>query len=331
MAVYTDVTREQAAALVSRLGLGELLDLQGCSGGIENTNYFVWARQDDLVHAYVLTLFERLTHEQLPFYLQFTQHLAQAGVRAPMPHGHANAELVLELQGKPAAVLDCLPGSSIIAPTAEHCAEVAQELARLHLAGRSFEPRQPNPRGLAWCQTTAQTIAPFVSPSQRALIEQELAHQANLSARGHYAALPSGVIHADLFRDNVLFVHDSESPRLSGLLDFYFAGADCWAYDLAICLNDWCIDHETLTEKAPLAHVFISSYNRIRPLQEAELRLMPDLLRAAALRFWISRLWDYHLPRPASMLKPHDPVQFEDIVRLRASGATRLEPLAVCS
>jgi homoserine kinase type II len=321
LAVFTEVPEHEAGELVRRLGLGELRELRGIHGGIENTNYFLVTEKDGQGHDYVLTLFERLSFQQLPFYLYLMKHLAQRGIPVPEPHaspssvdsGHPDGELLHMLCGKPAAVVDKLRGHSELAPAPAHCAAVGEMLARMHLAARSYARDQPNLRGLAWWNETVPVVLPHVDAAQAALLKSELAFQNHVAAGSAYAALPRGAIHADLFRDNVMF----EDGRLTGFFDFYFAGVDTWLFDLAVCLNDWCVDLATGAHNAQLAATFIDAYARVRPLAAAERQLMPAMLRAAALRFWISRLWDFHLPREAAMLKPHDPSHFERVLRER--------------
>ncbi len=321
MAVFTEVSEAQAGDLVRKLGLGELRELRGIHGGIENTNYFLTTELDGARHEYVLTLFERLTAEQLPFYLHLMKHLAQRGIPVPEPHGlpgstssaHPDGQLLHQLCGKPAAVVDKLRGHSVLDPQPSHCAAVGTMLARMHLAGRDYPKSQPNLRGLAWWNETAPLVLPHLAEPQAALLRSELAFQNHVAAGSTYAALPRGAVHADLFRDNVMF----EDNRLTGFFDFYFAGTDTWLFDLAVCLNDWCVDLPTGAHDARRATAFMDAYAAVRPLAGAERRLLPAMLRAGALRFWISRLWDFHLPREAALLKPHDPTHFERVLRQR--------------
>jgi homoserine kinase type II len=318
MAVFTEVSFDEAAALVSRLGIGELTALTGITSGIENTNYFA----DTTQGRYVLTLFERLTFEQLPFYLQLMKHLAQRGIPVPDPHADAVGAILHTLKGKPAAIVDRLNGRHHLAPDTAHCESVGAMLARMHLAGADFALHQPNLRGLPWWEETVPVVAPHLTRPQRELIEAELSFQQHVAASGQYAGLPRGPIHADLFRDNVMFDGDA----LTGFFDFYFAGVDCLLFDIAVCLNDWCIDIESgrLIEERALA--FTGAYHAVRPLTGGELRLMPALLRAGALRFWISRLWDFHLPRDATMLQAHDPTHFERVLRCRVDTPWHFTP-----
>ncbi|MFT7774677.1 homoserine kinase [Roseateles sp.] len=332
MAVFTEVSPAQAQALLDHLHLGQLASLRGIGAGIENTNYFVDCTQaDGHLHRYVLTLFERLTAEQLPFYLRLMQHLAQCGVPVPEPHADAGGEILFEVAGKPAAIVDRLHGGHQLAPDAFHCQQVGATLARMHLAGRDFALHQPNLRGLAWWREVTPQLLPFLDASETELLQSELAYQEQLAASPRYADLlkhHSGPIHADLFRDNVMF-EPGEGPgreRLTGFFDFYFAGCDTWLFDLAVCLNDWCIDLTDGRLIEERAAVFVSSYESVRPLSGAEHRLLPALLRAAALRFWLSRLYDLHLPREASLLKAHDPRHFERVLRERIANPWHAMP-----
>jgi homoserine kinase type II len=309
MAVFTEVLPQEAAGLLSALDLGALQSMQGCASGIENTNYFVSTDQGD----YVLTLFERLSFAQLPFYLNLMHHLAQRGIPVPAPQADAQGEILHTLKGKPAAVVTRLKGRNQLAPQAADCAQVGAMLARMHEAGADYPHEQPNLRGLAWWVDTVPVVRPHLSAAQAALIESELAHQVSLAATPAYQALPRGPIHADLFRDNVMF----DGPALSGFFDFYFAGCDTFVFDIAVCLNDWCIDLTTGVLDPVRAQAFVHAYDGQRRLTDAETALLPDLLRSAALRFWTSRLWDFYLPRDAAMLQPHDPTHFERVLTLR--------------
>ncbi len=315
MAVFTEVSFDEASALLQSLNLGQLQELQGIQGGIENTNYFATTDQG----AYVLTLFERLGFEQLPFYLHLMKHLALKGIPVPDPAANRDGDILHTVCGKPAAVVNRLQGRSELAPTAAHCAAVGDMLARMHLAGADYNRSQPNLRGLPWWNETVPLVLPHLDAAQAALIRAELAYQNHVAESAAYAALPRGPIHADLFRDNVMFapVADGAAPALSGFFDFYFAGVDTWLFDIAVCLNDWCIDLPTGATDAARTRAFLRAYAAVRPLQAAERALLPAMLRAGALRFWTSRLWDFHLPREASMLQPHDPTHFERVLRQR--------------
>ena len=311
MAVFTEVTLPQAAQLMHALQLGELTALRGIEGGIENTNYFATTDQGE----YVLTLFERLSFEQLPFYLHLMKHLAGRGIPVPNPAANPDGDILHTVCKKPAAVVNRLAGKSQLAPQAVHCAAVGDMLARMHLAGADYNRSQPNLRGLPWWNETVPVVLPYLTPEQAALIRSELAFQNHTAASSAYAAMPRGPVHADLFRDNVMF----DGEQLTGFFDFYFAGVDTWLFDLAVCLNDWCIDLASGVHDAERALAMINAYQKVRPLNGSERQLLPAMLRAGALRFWISRLWDFHLPREASMLTPHDPTHFERVLRQRVA------------
>ena len=316
MAVFTEVSFHEAADFVEALDLGELQSIKGCAGGIENTNYFV----DTARGAYVLTLFERLTFEQLPFYLHLMKHLAQRGIPVPDPAADKKGEILHLLKGKPAAVVNRLRGDCQLAPTAAHCAGVGNMLARMHLAGLDYPRAQPNLRGLDWWNKTVPLVLPHISQTQRALILSELAYQNHIAASSANAALPRGPVHGDLFRDNVMF----EGETLTGFFDFYFAGCDTFLFDLAVCLNDWCVDLATGQHDPQRADALVTAYQSVRKLTPAERLLLPAALRAGALRFWISRLWDFYLPREASVLQAHDPGHFERVLSARVASPLKL-------
>ena len=326
MAVFTEVSFDEASAFLQTLNLGQLQQLEGCKGGIENTNYFVTTDQGE----YVLTLFERLSFEQLPFYLHLMKHLAHKGIPVPDPAANRDGDILHRLKDKPAAVVNRLPGRSELDPTPAHCAAVGAMLARMHLAARDYARRQPNLRGLAWWNETVPLVLPHLDAGAGRTAAQRAGLPEPRGTPAAYTALPRGPVHADLFRDNVMFSGTREQPELTGFFDFYFAGVDSWLFDLAVCLNDWCIDLATGAADEARSAAFVQAYAAVRPLTAAERQLLPAMLRAGALRFWISRLWDFHLPREASMLQPHDPGHFEHVLRQRLTqplqAANLLEP-----
>jgi len=309
MAVFTEVSEQQATAMLTQLSIGQLVSLKGITSGIENTNYFLTTDQGD----YVLTVFERLTHEQLPFYLYLMQHLALRGIAVPDPQPNIHGDILLTLLGKPAAVVNRLAGESQLQPAIAHCAAMGQTLARMQVAARDFERQQPNLRGLAWWNDTVPHILPFLSEHQSQLLTHELSFQNHLTSDSAYTGMPGGPVHADAFRNNVLFNGDA----LSGVFDFYFAGVDRWLFDLGVCINDWCVDLDTGVMDLQRLHAMLDAYQQVRPLTAVERAMFNPMLRAAALRFWISRLWDFHLPREASVLQPHDPMHFERVLTQR--------------
>jgi homoserine kinase type II len=314
MSVYTTVTSENLAAWLTRYALGAVHSLEPIAAGIENTNYFLTADKG----RYVLTLYERLPPEELPFYLNLMAHLARAGVAAPAPEPDRTGALWSFLNGKPASLVARLEGAPIAVPDAAHCAAVGETLARLHVAAKQYRGRLGNRRGLGWWRQAARAVRPFLSPEQNALIAAELKHQSALAK----VKLPRGAIHGDLFCDNVLFV----DGRVSGIIDFGFAATDALAYDVAITVNDWC----TVTDAgasgaldADRTGALVAAYDRVRPLDVEERAQWANLLRAAALRFWLSRLYDLHLPRPGELTHAHDPSAFERILRDRSANPSR--------
>ena len=251
----------------------------------------------------------------MPFYLHLMKHLADRGIPVPGPHGDASGELLHVMHGKPAASSTSCAASTSSRRARAHCSSVGAMLAPCTRPGSTIARHQPNLRGLRGGFETVPQVLPFLESSRRELIEGELAFQQPLAASPACATLPQGPIHADLFRDNVMF----EGGELTGFFDFYFAGVDHFVYDIAICLNDWCIDLDTGRLDEDRAGAFVSRLRRRAPLSGAELRLMPAMMRAGALRFWLSRLWDLHLPRDATMLQPHDPTHFERVLRERVA------------
>lgn len=325
MAVYTHLSLEDVATwFTNQFSLGEVVQIQGISSGIENSNFFLTASNKNIKTQYVLTIFERLNAVELTYYLELMQHLAKNGIKVPVPFANHQNELVLQLKGKPAAIVSKLEGSSVIEPTAPHCREVGLMLAKMHLAGKSFSKEQANLRSLPWWEETIPKIMPFVSSPQANLLKSELITQESFFNSSMYSELPSGPSHCDLFRDNVLFKNmlasnkiEKSPHELSGFFDFYFAGTDKWLFDISVSVNDWCINQLTGEFKPNLLSSFLHAYQEIRPFTDAEESAWPLMQRAAAFRFWISRLWDLHLPRSAELLTPHDPIHFERILRQR--------------
>jgi homoserine kinase type II len=304
MSVYTTVTAEDLDVWLARYTVGALVDLAPIASGIENTNYFVTTENG----RYVLTLYERLPARELPFYLNLMAHLARAGVKVPAPEPDRAGALFSLLNGKPAALVARVDGASIKVPDADHCAAVGDALARLHVASQSYRPRLTNRRGPAWWRQMARVVRPFLTPEQEALLAAEIRFQTGFGK----GRMPKGAIHGDLFCNNVLF-HDGS---VAGIIDFGFAATDFFAYDLAITVNDWCIDGGGALDPARTS-VLARAYCSVRPLTDDERGQWPALLRAAALRFWMSRLHDLYLPRPGELTHAHDPSEFERILRDR--------------
>ena len=289
------------AVWLADYSLGQLLELQGIASGIENTNYFVTTSNG----RFVLTLFEKLTADELPFYLNLMAHLARHGIPCPAPMANRHNQFLGILKDKPACIVSRLTGKSTTAPNRTQCAAMGAMLGQMHIAGQSFTQIMPNPRAAAWRAATAPQVSPFLDAAQSALLDSEI----TLHAQQNLAALPQGVIHADLFRDNVLLTDN----RVGGLIDFYFACTDALLYDVAITVNDWCMGSDDRLDTT-LAQSFLRAYHAVRPLQENERAAWSLMLRLAALRFWLSRLFDLHLPRDGELIHAHDPLHFERIL-----------------
>ena len=304
MSVYTTVSAEDLDAWLARYGLGALLALEPIKAGIENTNYFVTTERG----RYVLTLYERLPADELPFYLNLMAHLARAGVAVPAPAPDRTGALFSMLCGKPASLVDRIDGVPHLSPVEADCAAVGAALALLHVAAQTYRGRLANRRGPAWGRQAARAVRPFLADGQAAMLAAELRFQSGLNRM----RLPKAAIHGDLFRDNVLFA----GSRVAGIIDFGFAATDFLAYDLAIAVNDWCNLPDCELDPGR-TRAFIEGYERHRPLTPDEREQWPTLLRAAALRFWLSRLYDLHLPRPGELVHAHDPDVFERILAHR--------------
>jgi homoserine kinase type II len=309
MAVFTPVSLDDLTQWITQFPLGEPLAIKGISSGIENSNFFLTTETGE----YVLTVFEKLTFEQLPFYLHLMRHLADRGVLVPAPIANSQGEILHTLHGKPASIVTKLEGVSQLAPQPPHCAAVGTMLAKMHLAGQDFGIQQPNLRGLDWWLSTAPTVLPYLPQDAQRLLRAEIHAQEAFAASDAYQQLARGPIHADLFRNNVMF----DGERLTGFFDFYFAGCDTWLFDVAVTVNDWCINLDTGALDMPRARALLAAYHSARPFTAVERTAWRTMLQAAALRFWLSRLFDYYLPREAEMLTPHDPTHFERILRQR--------------
>jgi homoserine kinase type II len=309
MAVFTPVSLDDLTQWITQFSIGKALTIKGISSGIENSNFFLTTEAGE----YVLTLFENLTFEQLPFYLELMRHLAENGVLVPAPVANRHGDILHSLHGKPAAIVSKLQGSSQLDPKPVHCAAVGAMLAKMHLAGQDFPMQQPNLRGLDWWHATAPQVLPYLPEDGQHLLRAEIHFQEAFAASAPYHQLPRGPIHADLFRNNVMF----DGERLTGLFDFYFAGCDTWIFDVAVTVNDWCIDLATGTLDVARTQALLAAYHAVRRFTSSEKIAWQPMLRAGALRFWLSRLYDFYLPREAEMLTPHDPTHFERILRQR--------------
>ena len=301
MAVYTEVSDDDLAAFVASYDLGALLSYKGIAEGVENTNYLVHTEKGP----FFLTLYEkRVAPDDLPFFLGLMEHLSNAGINCPTPVHDAEGRVLRTLAGRPAALVTFLEGVWIRRPQPRHCLAVGEALARLHLAGRGFRIKRPNALGLTGWRPLYQRFqsrADEIAPQLAATIEQELD---DLETRWP-GGLEHGVIHADLFPDNVFFLGD----KLSALIDFYFACNDALAYDVAVTLNAWCFeaDHAFNITKG---RALLKGYESVRQLAPTEREALPLLARGAALRFLLTRAYDWlHTPKDA-LVRPHDPIEY---------------------
>jgi homoserine kinase type II len=310
LSVYTSVTEAELSAWLGNYSVGRLLGFEPIKSGIENTNYFVTTAQG----RYVLTLFERLPAEELPFYLGLMGHLARHGIPCPAPIADLSDRYLQQLNGKPAALVTRLPGKSVERPTVDECGELGMLLGRMHLAGRSYGGYLDNPRGPKWWRVAAREVEPFLDEERNALLKGELAFQ----AEHRFPDLPRGPVHADLFRDNALLEHG----RICGVFDYYFAGIDCLLYDVAVCANDWCLADPASDPRLDPARTraLLEGCQAVRPFTALEREAWPVMLRAAALRFWLSRLHDLHLPRPGPLVHAHDPGHFHRVLESRIAA-----------
>ncbi len=312
MAVFTALSRDDLTRLLTHYALGDALHFEGITAGIENTNYFLTTPHGE----FVLTLFERLTFKQLPFYLELMRHLARRDLPVPMPQENNAGTLLSEIRGKPVAIVTRAPGHWIAAPSVRQCELIGALSAHMHLAASDFPLFQPNLRGIGWWKGALAQLEPHLPDHLFHELAEEVIRQDSFFRDPLFERLPAGPAHSDLFRDNVLW---RDAERIGGVIDFYFAGCTAWLYDLAVTVNDWCVDVDSGAFDAPRARSLLAAYHQVRPLVDAERRAWPTVLRGAALRFWISRLYDWYLPRPAQVLKPHDPTRFERMLRLRSA------------
>jgi len=313
MAVYTDVAAEDLAEFLKNYDVGDLLSYKGIAEGVENSNFLLHTTKG----AYILTLYEkRVAEDDVPYFLSLMAHLAERGVSCPQPAKNRSGEVSSRLAGRPAAIINFLEGMWPRRPNVTHCAGVGGALARMHLAGRNFPMTRKNPLSVGGWRPLfdlAAARADSVHAGLRDFIARELDH---LEACWP-SDLPVGVIHADLFPDNVFFLGD----KLSGLIDFPFSCNDILAYDIAICLNAWCFepDHSFNVTKA---RALLNSYGRERPLSAAEEAALPLLARGAALRFLLTRLVDFLNVPSGALVKPKDPLEYVRKVRFHQSVAS---------
>lgn len=302
MSVYTEVLRDDLIAFLSHYAVGNLINYEGISDGIENTNYFVTTEQGQ----YVLTLFEQHGFDVMDYYLDVMTFFYQNGIPSAHPEADKQGHYLKTLSGRPAALVGRLPGRGLAeVATKEQCHAIGEILGKMHVAAQGFEQRKASERGAQWRLTTAQKVLPFLSQEDAQLLTDELVFQA------HYndLALPAGLTHSDLFRDNALF----DGNNLTGIIDFYYACDEYWLYDLAVTVNDWCVDESGTIDDLRYQSL-MSAYSQQRPLSVAESQHWNLVLRAAAMRFWLSRLQDKYFPREGELTQVKDPNAFRHIL-----------------
>lgn len=305
MSVFTVVNDDDLRAWLARYDL-QLVSFEGIAAGVTNTNYFVNTTRG----RFVLTLFETLRIDELPFYLELMGHLARHGVASPAPLADREDRLASELAGKPACLVTCLKGHDVDNPGVAQCRALGEMQAAMHRAGASFPRRMDNPRGPHWWTALAPELYPYMAPQDAAELKEEIRFQ----SQHRFSHLPQGVIHADLFKDNVLMDGDA----ISGFIDFYYACNDILIYDVAIALNDWARGADGDID-ADRARALLDGYRAVRPFSDAESAAWPVMLRAAALRFWTSRLLDLYRPMPGALTYTKDPAVFQRLLRAHRS------------
>ena len=312
MSVYTTIETAELEEFLSHYDVGALLSFEGISDGIENTNYFVdtqnGPKKSPRKSQFVLTLFEHHDFDEMRYYLDLMHHLADHEVPSANPVADRDGKYLRLFKNKPAALVERLNGKSIIDTNVNHCKQIGAAMGKMHSAGLSFNAHQKNPRGPGWYKSTAGVLHCKLPANESKLLNAELEFQ--YSKRN--ADLPRGVIHADLFRDNTLW----DGDKLSGIIDFYYACDDALLYDLAITANDWC-SNDDFSLDAERVHALLNSYHQYRPLDDKEQEYWPTMLRAAALRFWLSRLYDMHFPRSGELTHTKNPDAFKAIINDR--------------
>ena len=302
MSVYTTIEQHELEEFLTHYNVGEPASFAGISEGIENTNYFVDSTTGE---RFVLTIFEHHSFEEMQYFLNLMHHLTDHGVPSANPVADKKGRYLRMFKGKPAALVERLNGGSILDTTLAHCEQIGAAMGKMHSAGMVFDEVQPNPRGPLWCAHTAKQVLCKLPQPEQLILNVELAFQRDKRK----AEIPRGVVHADLFRDNALW----DGDRLSGIIDFYYACDDVLLYDLAVTVNDWCCNQDySLNHDKVVA--LLRHYNQHRALMATEHNYWTTMLRAAALRFWLSRLYDKYFPRPGELVHTKDPDEFKAIL-----------------
>lgn len=308
MSVFTTLTLQEVQILLQDFSIGKITELKGIAAGITNTNYFVITDQA----RYVLTIFEQNKFDDLPYFVDLMTYLEEHSIPCPAPIKDKYGVDLRTIKDKPALLISCLKGQDTKEPSAEQCAQVGRVLAQMHIAGQSFTRASKNQRDTEWRNNIVTKVMEKLSADDQSILNQALDFQDKLDL----TALPKGVIHGDLFRDNVLFDGDT----LGGFIDFYYACHDVLAYDVAIAVNDWCLT-KTGDFDEPRLNAFMQAYTAVRPFSDAEKQVWQGLLCIAALRFWLSRLYDWYYPAAGELTHAKDPNYFKNILLKRAIPA----------
>ncbi|QDC79839.1 homoserine kinase [Candidatus Methylopumilus universalis] len=306
MSVYTSVNIEELKIWLQDYALDNLTDYQGIKSGITNTNYFLMTAHD----RFVLTLFEKNTIEDLPYFVDLMAHLAKNSFLCPKPIFKNNGTALSILKNKPALIVTCLKGKELNKPEVKHCKAVGASLAELHMKSANFTAQNQNTRDLNWIKKTAETLFSELPQDESLLLREEILYQEKKNYK-----LPKSTIHGDLFRDNVLFLND----QVSGFIDFYYACTDYLILDVAIAVNDWCVNNDGSFDEARL-NAFLDAYKKIRSFNDDEDQAWNDILRLASLRFWVSRLNDFYHIEEGELTFIKDPDHFKKILKQRISG-----------
>ena len=306
MSVYTSVNIEELKIWLQDYAFDNLTDYQGIKSGITNTNYFLMTAHD----RFVLTLFEKNTIEDLPYFVDLMAHLAKNSFLCPKPIFKNNGTALSILKNKPALIVTCLKGKELNKPEVKHCKAVGASLAELHMKSANFTAQHQNTRDLNWIKKTAETLFSELPQDESLLLREEILYQEKKNYK-----LPKSTIHGDLFRDNVLFLND----QVSGFIDFYYACTDYLILDVAIAVNDWCVNNDGSFDEARL-NAFLDAYKKIRSFNDDEDQAWNDILRLASLRFWVSRLNDFYHIEEGELTFIKDPDHFKKILKQRISG-----------
>ena len=306
MSVYTSVNIKELKIWLQDYAFDDLTDYQGIKSGITNTNYFLMTAHD----RFVLTLFEKNTIEDLPYFVDLMSHLATNSFLCPKPILKKNGIALSILKNKPALIVTCLKGKEVTNPEVNHCKAVGKSLAELHVKSANFVAQHQNTRDLSWIKKTAETLFNELPQDESKLLKEEILYQEKQNYK-----LPKSTIHGDLFKDNVLFLND----EVSGFIDFYYACTDYLILDVAIAVNDWCVNSDGSFDEARL-NAFLDAYKKIRSFNDNEDRAWNDVLRLASLRFWVSRLNDFYHAEEGELTFIKDPNHFKQILKKRISG-----------